>query len=127
VPGFRRISQDRLQDFHPLQRAWLRRAERSIAATGALCQPVAAAGRKAAVNLPRGTAEERLNFQGSSAEPYDAHDSQASHALFTGESRCQNTRLYHLTIIVRLQVATGGTRPAPFAVDYTSVPAAEWV
>src|SRR6266536_2326761 len=35
-------------------------------------------------------------------EPYDAHDSQASHALFTGESRCQNTRLYHLTIIVRL-------------------------
>jgi hypothetical protein len=44
-------------------------------------------------------------------------ESRTMRMSFTGESRCQNTRLYHLTAIARAMSALGEseTRPAPFA------------
>src|SRR5712664_2235596 len=46
VPGFRRIAQDRLQDFRSLQGTRAGGPERSLKASGALCQSVAAADRE---------------------------------------------------------------------------------
>src|SRR6266851_9993257 len=46
VPGFRRIAQDRLQDFRSLQGARAGGPERSLQAAGPLCQSATAADRE---------------------------------------------------------------------------------